>query len=384
MVRPKDLRALIMPKKTAKKNCIGCQAELEIDFAQCPYCKSAQLTRGEIVLQRLGKAVIPTASPATRMLLFLNILLFVVLTIDILLHPDFTLQDALFTPPAEIVLRWGAQIKGELVWWRVFTANFAHLGLVHILFNMMALRYVGPYVERTFGAPVTFGAFVFLGAASMTASNLIGDAGIVVAGASGAIMALIAMAGIAAHREHTPLSLKIRNSMLTAAAATVGFGILVNGSIAKSMGHGIDNIAHIAGLVVGLIAGLILPRLNATGFTKRWQYRLSYALCLGSLAVIIPAFCTLGIVGGNEKSQRECEQNLLIKNYDQALTSCKTAFDADNNNPNAWRNYILVNALRKDYKTANTLCKRADEQFASQKEDNRPLPFTMLCDQIRF
>jgi len=382
MARPTELRAMTMLKKAATKNCIGCQAELDIKESKCPYCQSAQLTRAEIALQRVFRVLIPTASPATRMLLFLNLLLFVALTIDILLHPDFTLRDALFMPPGEIVLRWGAQMKGDLVWWRLFTANFTHIGIIHILFNMMALRYVGPYVERTFGAATTFGAFVFLGAASMLASNFIGDSGVVVAGASGAIMALIAMAGIAAHREHTALSLKIHNSMLTAAGATVLFGVLVNGSIAQTMGHGIDNIAHIAGLVVGLIAGLILPRLSSTGFTKRWQYRLSYAICFCSIVVLFPSYLTLSFVNGNLKYQRECEQNLKIKNYDQAHQSCKTAFEADQNNPVAWRDYILVNALKKDFKTAKNLCTQANEQFNYEKDSDNKLPFTALCEQI--
>ncbi|HEV3311187.1 MAG TPA: rhomboid family intramembrane serine protease, partial [Chloroflexota bacterium] len=40
--------------------------------------------------------------------------------------------------------------RGE--WWRLFTAMFVHVGIVHILFNSIALYSVGSMVERIYGA----------------------------------------------------------------------------------------------------------------------------------------------------------------------------------------------------------------------------------------
>ena len=371
-------------KAAQRKLCPGCQAELDINEKTCPYCGSKQLTRLEIVLQRFMKSIFPTVTPTTKLLLLINIMMFVIVTIDTTMHPSFTLTDAFFHTPGELIWRWGAQLQGEAVWWRMVTANFVHIGIIHILFNMMALRYVGPYVERTFGSALTFAAFVLLGSFSMFVSNVTGifmvehgivDAPAIVAGASGAIMAFIGMSGIAAHIEHTPFSIKIRNSMIIAAAATILFGVIVNSSV----GHGIDNIAHIAGLVGGIVAGLLLPKQNSTGFTKRAHHRLATLLCIVSFAISASSFVFMTLNQDYEKYAAECVRDLKLKDYTKAVESCKNAVHADKSQVNSWNNLILANALAKKMDTAAKLCDDAKDQFKGTKDAE---VFTPMCYQI--
>ena len=41
-------------------------------------------------------------------------------------------------------------LAGE--WWRIFTANFFHLDIIHLLFNMLSLYYLGDILESRLGA----------------------------------------------------------------------------------------------------------------------------------------------------------------------------------------------------------------------------------------
>ena len=361
---------------TQFKYCPGCQAQLAIDAKTCPWCATAQLSKIEVYWQQLGKRFLPRALPTTRALCFFNVVLFIILSIDITMHPDFGISDALISPPGELVYRWGAHIRGEMHWWRMFTANYIHFGIIHIIFNISALRYVTPYVERTFGSLLTFGMYNLLGAFAMTISNLFGDAGIV-AGASGSIMAFVGMAGMAAHLENTPLSKKLRNNMISVGIATIAFGFLVNGA----MGNGIDNIAHIAGLISGVLMGAILPKLGPTVYNRPWKFRFANLMFLISLTLSSISFSFLSNASVSTKLMTECRRDLKIKHYDQALAHCKDAYQ---NNPSedTTAHYILTLILNRKYNEAISVCNDADKRFEKKRKDT-PLSYDRLCQELK-
>src|SRR5262245_42638081 len=58
-------------------------------------------------------------------------------------------------PSIESLIQWGANYgprttQGE--WWRMFTCMFVHIGVLHLLFNMIALWNVGGFMERWLGS----------------------------------------------------------------------------------------------------------------------------------------------------------------------------------------------------------------------------------------
>lgn len=356
-----------------KKYCHGCQAQLGIKEKRCPYCKQAQQTAFEVRFWEKMRGIFPKNSPASHLLLISIILYFIVISIDIIMHPDFGLRNALLEPPGELVYRWGAHLRGETIWWRLITANFVHFGIIHIAFNGYALRYVSPYVERMFGSAVTVAAFILLGAGSMLCSNLLGGTGLV-AGASGSLMAFIGMAAVAAHREHTPLSLEVRNSMLKWAAFTMAFGLIV--SFSSSMG--IDNIAHAAGFVLGAGAGYLLPMQSTTGFTRLWMIRVARFLLVSSLLVATASFALMGLASESNKHQHDCISNLKLKRFDVAEAYCRAAYETDNSRPISYHNYILVKIITDDIKTAQSLCIEGRKRFQKQKD----VSFDELCRSI--
>lgn len=360
------------------KYCLGCQAQLSIHDNPCPWCSTPQLTAFEVRWQQFGKRLLPKTLPATKFLCFINIVFFIILTLDITMHPDFGISDALISPPGELVYRWGAHIRGEMHWWRMFTANFIHFGIIHLLFNITALRYVTPYVERTFGSLNTFNMYILLGAVSMTVSNLIGGNGIV-AGASGAIMAFVGMSGMAAHLEHTPLSKKLRNNMIFVGIATIAFGLFVNSSI----GNGIDNIAHIAGLISGMIIGAFLPKLGPTGYNRPWKIRLATLLFLISLTLTSISFSFLSDTSVSNKHLSECRQELRIKHFEQALGHCKEAYQANDSDLATNHFYIISLLMNRKYDEALAICQDAETKFAEERQKNGSLPFDAVCRELQ-
>ncbi|MCL2622376.1 MAG: rhomboid family intramembrane serine protease, partial [Planctomycetaceae bacterium] len=86
----------------------------------------------------------------------------------------------------------GTTLTNPLEWWRLVTYAFAHGGLWHILFNMLALFIFGPLVERKYG-PIEFLCFYFvtavLGAVTWGILNF--NSQHTMLGASGAVSGVI-------------------------------------------------------------------------------------------------------------------------------------------------------------------------------------------------
>lgn len=84
-------------------------------------------------------------------------------------------------------------------WFTVFSATYLHGSLLHILFNMLWLRSMGPLVEDLLGPARFFTLYTVAGAAGFALSNAF--AGTPTVGASGAIFGLLA-AGVVLGRHH--------------------------------------------------------------------------------------------------------------------------------------------------------------------------------------
>ncbi|HET7226382.1 MAG TPA: rhomboid family intramembrane serine protease [Candidatus Eisenbacteria bacterium] len=75
-------------------------------------------------------------------------------------------------------------------WWTLLTAIYLHGGVLHILFNMMWVRNLGPAVDETWGPARAFVIFTVSGAVGFLVSDLF--TGTPTIGASGSIFGLLA------------------------------------------------------------------------------------------------------------------------------------------------------------------------------------------------
>lgn len=142
-------------------------------------------------------------------------------------------------------------------WWRLLTPIFLHGGLVHLGFNSYALYIMGPDVERLYGW-LRFGIiYLVAGLAGSIGSYAFGSLGSPSIGASGAIFGLMGAMGAFAYSARETLGAAAHRNLrqisgLAALNLVIGFSL-----------PGIDNYAHIGGLVAGILVGLLLaPRLQ--------------------------------------------------------------------------------------------------------------------------
>ena len=149
-------------------------------------------------------------------------------------------------------------LSGE--YWRLFTAMFIHASISHIFSNMFALVYIGLMTENKIGSKRFLSIYILSGLAGSASSLLFHPTGYM-AGASGAVIgmfgAFLALLTGSAFEKHARKAMLISTVLVSALMVVNGF--------TKS---GVDNSAHIGGLVSGFIIGMIfqyeLTRNNRT------------------------------------------------------------------------------------------------------------------------
>jgi len=189
----------------------------------------------------------------------------------------------LFSPGAEELVRWGATF-GPLTasgqWWRLASAMFIHIGLLHVAMNMWVLWSAGPLVERLLGHTGFALTYLLSGLLGGLAS-LWWNPAVVSAGASGAVFGVYgALSAFLIVRRHVvPLQVLrgLRTSTLVFVAYNLVFGLMIKG---------IDMAAHVGGLLGGLACALPLAReLTEAAWRRRWRANLVLALAGAGLLV---------------------------------------------------------------------------------------------------
>jgi len=139
--------------------------------------------------------------------------------------------------------------------WRLFTAMFIHIGVIHLLMNLYALYMLGPLVEGYYGSQRFLAIYLIAGLFGSLGSYAFSDA--VSAGASGAIFGLAGAITVffLKYRENFgSRGRSILQNMFFIIGINLVFGLTM---------PGIDNWGHIGGLIGGtLVAYGLLPRYN--------------------------------------------------------------------------------------------------------------------------
>jgi membrane associated rhomboid family serine protease len=146
-------------------------------------------------------------------------------------------------------------IWSDQQYWRLFTVTLVHGSLIHLMFNMYALWIIGPIVEALYG-PVRYLLIYLLCAAAGSAASYVVSPNPAV-GASGAVFGLFG-ALLVADRVHKPaLTRNARNLTMQ-----IGILIAINLVIGLSL-PGIDNAAHVGGLLAGAWLGFVIVPVGA-------------------------------------------------------------------------------------------------------------------------
>jgi membrane associated rhomboid family serine protease len=182
----------------------------------------------------------------TPIIIDLNILIFIIMVFSGLGLMSFNAND---------LLAWGANFKPVTTdgqWWRLFTSIFLHGGLMHLLANMYALLFIGIFLEPQLGKTKYLLVYLFTGIVASLTSLWWHDATVSV-GASGAIFGLYGVFLGLLVTKALPKAFA-NKAFLTSILIFVGYNLLMG------LSAGIDNAAHIGGLLSGFIIGFILSQ----------------------------------------------------------------------------------------------------------------------------
>lgn len=183
-------------------------------------------------------------------------------------------------------LEGAAVLHGEV--WQLVTYSFLHAGLLHLLFNMLALWMFGAQLEQDWGYNLflQFYFFCVIGAALVTvAVSFTGLLGVspytLTVGASGGIYGLLLAFGMLHGDSQVmlfPLPFQIKAKYFVIGIIFLAlYGAL---SSAHSMGQSTAYMAHLGGLLFGFIFLKFVPR-RGFGFAtserwygmRNWYYR---------------------------------------------------------------------------------------------------------------
>jgi len=191
-------------------------------------------------------------------------------------------------PGGRELLRFGASgafpvfVLGN--WWTPLSASWLHAGLLHILFNMMGVRVIGPLTADVIGPARTVIIYVIAGvcgflltsvwAAFLPPLPLLGGGAPTTVGASASMCGLI---GALFHYGRRGGSSVIHSQATQWALMTLLYGVLMGGTI--------DNFAHIGGFVGGYAVSAVFNPLTR----ERGDHAIMAVVCLAASLLAIVA-----------------------------------------------------------------------------------------------
>jgi rhomboid protease GluP len=159
-------------------------------------------------------------------------------------------------------------------WWTLLTAIYLHGGVLHILFNVLWIRQLGPAVEELYGPARLVVIFTVSGAAGFVVSNSIGVPFTI--GASGAIFGLLGAIVAFGRKRGGVFGQMVLRQYGQWALVLFVFGFFM---------PGVNNWAHAGGFVGGLASGLVLSLAE-----HRTETALDKLLAAAAVALTVAGF----------------------------------------------------------------------------------------------
>ncbi len=134
--------------------------------------------------------------------------------------------------------------------WQLVTYAFLHGGLTHLFFNMFALWMFGAQIENTWGSP-RFMFFYFFCVVGAALTQLLSNPGAPTIGASGGVFGILAAFGMLFPEQR--IMLLFPPIPIKAKFFVIGYGVLELFFATSGGQPGVANLAHLGGMVVGIV-----------------------------------------------------------------------------------------------------------------------------------
>ena len=257
--------------------CPNCNKLISTDESACPYCgmsrpgarwRNIPITRGLLRDDQIIKTII-----------YANVGMYL---LSLLLNPSSLGLSAnpfrFLSPSGSSLLLLGSTgtipIDQGHRWWTLVSANYLHGGILHIVFNMIALYQIGPLVLREYGANRLISLYTLGGVIGFYISYLAGVR--FTLGASAAVCSLIGASLYYGKSRGGTYGQAIYKQISGWVLVLVLFGFLV---------PGINNWGHGGGIGAGIALGFLL------GYQERKRENLLHktlaAICILATAAVL-------------------------------------------------------------------------------------------------
>ncbi|MBI5442133.1 MAG: rhomboid family intramembrane serine protease [Deltaproteobacteria bacterium] len=267
--------------------CPNCRKLIRSDEHACRHC--GLLRPGERWRRNFPAVLQPHPDDVIRDIIYLNAFFYL---LSLLLVPAKTGISGnplrMLSPSDESLFALGATgtfaLEGMHRWWTLVAANYLHGGVLHIVFNMMALAQIGPLVIREYGASRMVTLYTLGGVFGFMVSYLAHTP--FTLGASGAVCSLIGSALYYGKSRGGAYGHAVFHGVWGWALGILLFGFVM---------PGIDNWAHGGGMAAGFLLGAALGY-QERGRENAWHRRLATGCVLATLAILAWAAAT-GLTG---------------------------------------------------------------------------------------
>jgi membrane associated rhomboid family serine protease len=279
------LDAAESPERRKTIACPRCGALNGADFDRCIRCGTALSTLAASA-ERIRGSIDSQSLPATKLIVALTALVYAG-QMYVAFRRDGTVEFLGRINPSDFLRFGGLPMQEALIRaepWRLLSAVFVHIGLLHFGLNMYCFVDLGRLAERLIGPARFLIAYVvtgIVGFATTFVLSLFSPQGPGTAGASGAIFGTmgIIVGLLLRRRDQRWKDFAIRAVIFS---LLLGFGLN-----AMNTGVRVNNSAHVGGLIAGVLFGLVFggPR----GRSDLWANVVAVACLLACVASLVLA-----------------------------------------------------------------------------------------------
>lgn len=254
--------------------CPNCRKLISFDEPECPYCglKRPGLHNTAGAVRRIFFGTNPIMA-----IIYINIAYYVFSLFlgGISNEGSFNF----FSPSNQSLFLLGASgtipVIGAHRFWTLISASFLHGGIMHILFNMMALYQLGPFVMQEFGFHRFINLYIITGACGFAASVIFGVPFTI--GASASICGLIGAIIYYGKSRGGSYGEAIYKQAMGWVIGLIFFGLIF---------PGINNWAHGGGLLSGIALSFLMGY-NDNKPESAWSKILAFACILLTAVILI-------------------------------------------------------------------------------------------------
>jgi rhomboid protease GluP len=256
--------------------CPNCRRLINVAEPNCPYCGIANPGSWWKSIWSRGFS---NAEDLIRLVVYVNVAMFI---LSLLVNPRLSSLSfnpfGLLSPDSRSLILLGATgtipIEQLHRWWTLLSANYLHGGILHILFNMMALKQIGPLISQEYGTSRMFAIYTISGAFGYLLSYFAGVS--LTIGASAAVCGLLGAALYYGKARGGAYGGMIYSQIGGWVIGIFLFGLLV---------PQVNNWGHGGGLVAGVLLGLLLGYNEKN--TESLFHRFLAGMCLILTAMVL-------------------------------------------------------------------------------------------------